>query len=95
MRRKWLHGEKEGELTGSAKPGLGVHRVFGSQEIDPFGCVYALVELVLYKYGLCSLPINFRWFHYPNTERVREREFGVWENVGNVTVSRTRERVER
>ena len=35
--------EKEEKLTGSAKPGLIIHRFVRSQEIHPLGCVYVLV----------------------------------------------------
>ena len=35
--------EKEEKLTGSAKPGLIIHRFVRSQEIHPLGCVYVLI----------------------------------------------------
>jgi len=86
-------GRNQEELTGFAKPGLVLHRFFRGQEIHPLGCVYMLVQLVLYKYGLYSLPINFRWFHitkirHREREREREREFsgGGRDSRGNVTV---------
>lgn len=56
--------DRKKKLTGSAKPGLVIHRVVDRGEINPFGGVNVLVQIVLYESPLNILPVNFCWFHY-------------------------------
>ena len=63
--------KKKRRDTRSAEPGFMVNGVFNlkGQKINPFGSVDVLINAVLDKSGVYSLPIDFCWFH-------RERERG-------------------
>ena len=60
-----LRGKKKKGCTGSAEPGFIVNgvRVFNGQKINPFRSIDVLINAVLNKSGIYSLPIDFCWFH--------------------------------
>lgn len=69
-----LRGEKKKGFTRSAEPGFIVNGVFNGQKINPFGCTYVLINTVLNKSGVYSLPIDFCWLH-----RELKRERNTWD----------------
>ena len=68
------------ELTRPAKPRIVVHGFFKSREIDVFGSVNVLVEIVFDEYRFDVLPVDVHGLHFPgkgeeNVEKT-ERERG-------------------
>ena len=62
-------------ITGSAKPRFVIDRVVErGQEVEPFGGVDVLVELVFYESPLQVLPVDFSGLHYTTTARERKLE---------------------
>lgn len=62
---------KKKNFTGSAKPGFIINMDFiRSQQIDPFGCIDILINLIFNKHRLYYVPVNFGWLHC--TKRKRE-----------------------
>lgn len=60
-------------ITGSAKPRFVIDRVVErGQEVEPFGGVDVLVELVFYESPLQVLPVDFCGLHYTTTARERK-----------------------